>query len=164
MPASAIGLSFSEMIPQTELEEGMIRLADPLLFSLIQKVVMGDVPATHAVILHPIGYAGWVGLFVTALNLLPLSQLDGGHITYGLFGKRRIYIVIATYAIMAAVAVIFRSWNWLVWGAITLVFGFRHPPAEDEITPLSAGDIIIGIASLMILVLTVMPVPIKIVQ
>lgn len=182
IPVTIIGILLSHyaVVPSTE---GLMEFGEPLIFQGLQFLIKGSVPSIMPLelfslagiqgflggplpglsfMIHPIALAGWLGFLVTALNLLPLSQLDGGHIAYGLFGKRRIYIVIATYAVMAAVSVIFRSWNWLVWGAITLVFGFRHPPAEDEITPLSTGDIIVGIVSLAILILTVMPVPIKI--
>ena len=88
IPAIVVGLRLSEAVPVSQLREGTIRLADPLLFSLIQRFVIGQVPENYDVILHPIGYAGWVGLFVTALNLLPVGQLDGGHIAYAFFGKR----------------------------------------------------------------------------
>src|SRR4030043_382756 len=77
IPAIAIGLRFSEVIPTSQLKEGTILLADPLLFSIIRPLVMGEVPQNHDVLLHPIGYAGWAGLFVTALHLLPVEQYAG---------------------------------------------------------------------------------------
>ena len=85
IPAIAIGLKFSTLIPTAQVKEGTLRLADPYLFSIIQQLVLGEVPQNVDVMLHPIGYAGWVGLFVTSLNLFPVGQLDGGHIAYALF-------------------------------------------------------------------------------
>ena len=76
MPAILVGLKLSEIVPTSQLKEGTLRLADPLLFSFLERIVIGEVPKTSDIILHPIGYAGWVGLFVTALNLLPIGQLD----------------------------------------------------------------------------------------
>ena len=93
IPAIVIGLKLSKVIPVSHIKEGAIRLADPLLFSFIQRLVMGEIPENYDILLHPIGYAGWVGLFVTALNLLPVGQLDGGHIAYGpLWEKKSGYL------------------------------------------------------------------------
>lgn len=161
IPVTVIGLMLSQVVPQTA-SEGMVQFGEPLVFKILGALVFGFIPGTHTVMIHPVALAGWLGFFITALNLLPLSQLDGGHISYGLFGKKRIFITIATYALMAGVAFWFRSWNWLFWGVITVIFGFRHPPSEDEITRLEPVDFIIGIAALLILILTVVPVPIKV--
>src|SRR4030042_3538250 len=87
IPAIGIGLKLSEVVPASQIKEGALRLADPLLFSFIQRLVLGEISENYEILLHPIGFAGWVGLFVTSLNLLPIGQLDGGHIAYGLFGK-----------------------------------------------------------------------------
>jgi membrane-associated protease RseP (regulator of RpoE activity) len=78
------------VVPVSHIKEGALRLADPLLFSFIQRLVLGEVSENYEIFLHPIGFAGWVGLFVTSLNLLPIGQLDGGHIAYGLLQSRMV--------------------------------------------------------------------------
>jgi len=162
VPVTIVGLMLSEVVPQGSLVGGF-QFGSSLIFQLLAFLVKGPVPETSTILIHPIALAGWLGFLVTALNLLPLSQLDGGHIAYGLFGKKRIYLMIAVYALMVATAFFFKAWSWLIWALITVIFGFRHPPASDEITPLSAADIVIAVAALIILVLTVMPIPLQII-
>ncbi|MGD0915052.1 MAG: site-2 protease family protein [Thermodesulfobacteriota bacterium] len=132
IPAVVIGLKLSEVIPKSHIQEGIFQLADPLLFSIVQRLVIGAVPGNYDVILHPIAYAGWVGLFVTALNLLPVGQLDGGHIVYAIFGKngRRIFLI--AIAVMAFFF-IFYCFAWFLPLLLMLLFGSRHPtPLEDQ--------------------------------
>ena len=101
IPAIVIGLQLSQVIHTSQLKEGALRLGDPVLFSFVQRLVIGSVPENHDILLHPIGYAGWVGLFVTALNLLPIGQLDGGHIAYALFEKKSRAIFFIATAVMS---------------------------------------------------------------
>ena len=135
IPAIAIGLKFSQLIPVSQVKEGALRLADPALFSFIQRLVLGEVSEKYEVILHPIGFAGWVGLFVTSLNLLPIGQLDGGHIIYGLFGRRSRAIYLIAIAVMSFITVFYNPGLFLLL-ILILLFGFRHPPPIDDITPL----------------------------
>jgi len=162
VPVTIVGFMLSEVVPQGSLV-GVFQFGSSLIFQLLAFLVKGPVPETSTILIHPIALAGWLGFLVTALNLLPLSQLDGGHIAYGLFGKKRIYLMIVVYALMVATAFFFKAWSWLIWALITVIFGFRHPPASDEITPLRASDILIAVAALIILVLTVMPIPLQII-
>ncbi|NLI98758.1 site-2 protease family protein [bacterium] len=163
IPVTIVGLMLSEVV-STPATSGAVQFGESLIFQLLSLIVKGPLPQGSTVMIHPVALAGWLGFLVTALNLLPLSQLDGGHISYGLFGKNRIYLSIATYVALASVAFFFKSWNWLVWAAITLAFGFKHPPAEDEITPLKASDVLFSLAALAILILTVVPVPMQILK
>ncbi|MBN2379839.1 site-2 protease family protein [candidate division WOR-3 bacterium] len=169
LPVTIVGLALSYyQIPETA---AGLMFDEPLIFKGLMWLVdlfrnPEALPQAGEILhIHPIALAGWLGFLVTSLNLLPLSQLDGGHIAYGVLGRRRIWLTIATYALMAA-AVIYTllKYNqpsmWLVWGVITLIIGFRHPPSEDEITPLTRVDAVIAAVALAILVLTVMPVPI----
>lgn len=162
VPVTLVGLMLSEVVPQGSLA-GVFQFGESLIFQLLTFVVKGPLGENSTILIHPIALAGWLGFLVTALNLLPLSQLDGGHIAYGLFGKKRIYLMIPVYALMVAAAFLFKSWNWLVWGVITIIFGLRHPPAADEITPLAPLDIVIAVVSFIILVLTVMPIPLQVI-
>jgi membrane-associated protease RseP (regulator of RpoE activity) len=158
VPAILIGLKLSIFIPAMELKGQTIRLADPLLFSFIQPIMMGEVPKNHEVILHPIAYAGWVGLFVTALNLLPVGQLDGGHIAYALFGRnsRKIFVVVVA---LVAFIFIFHSIAWFLLLILMVAFGFRHPTPLDDQTPLGIKRKLLGGMALLILLLSFTPSP-----
>jgi len=158
IPAIAIGLTLSEAIPATQLREGTIRLGDPLLFGLIQRLVMGGIPENYDVLLHPIGYAGWVGLFVTALNLLPVGQLDGGHIAYALFGRRSRIVFLIAIAVMAFITVFYNP-GWLLLLILIIIFGFRHPPPLDDHTPLDRKRKFIGGIAFLAFFLSFTPAP-----
>ncbi len=135
IPAIVIGLKLSRVVPISHIKEGVLRLADPLLFSFIQRLVLGEVSENYEIFLHPIGFAGWVGLFVTSLNLLPIGQLDGGHIAYGLFGRRSRVIFLIAIAVMAFITVFYNP-GWFLLLILIILFGFRHPPPIDDQTPL----------------------------
>jgi membrane-associated protease RseP (regulator of RpoE activity) len=158
IPAIAIGLRFSKVIPTSQLKEGTILLADPLLFSMIQRLVMGEVPQNHDVLLHPIGYAGWVGLFVTALNLLPVGQLDGGHIAYALFGRKSRIIFLIAIAVMAYIT-LFHNPGWLLLLILFILFGFRHPAPLDDQTPLDGKRKLMGGIAFLIFFISFTPSP-----
>jgi membrane-associated protease RseP (regulator of RpoE activity) len=158
IPAILIGLRFSEIVPASQLKEGTLRLADPLLFSFLERVVIGKIPDTSEIILHPIGYAGWVGLFVTALNLLPIGQLDGGHIAYALFGKRSRIIYLIAIALMAFITVFYNP-GWLFLVILFIVFGFRHPAPMDDLTPLDGKRKLLGVVAFFAFLLSFTPVP-----
>ena len=87
IPITIIGLSLSEVLPIPKDSTSYLGLGEPILFSLFAKMMVGEVSEGFDIILNPIAFAGWAGLFVTALNLLPIGQLDGGHIIYALLGK-----------------------------------------------------------------------------
>jgi len=158
VPAIVVGLKLSEVIPAAQVKEGMIRLADPLLFSFIQRVVLGEVPETYEVILHPIGYAGWVGLFVTALNLLPVGQLDGGHVVYALFGKKSRAVFLMTVAVMSFITIFYNP-GWLLLLILIILFGFRHPAPLDDETPLDGKRKLVAGLAFLAFFLSFTPTP-----
>jgi membrane-associated protease RseP (regulator of RpoE activity) len=158
IPAIVIGLRYSEVIPADHLREGTIRLADPVLFALIQRLVLGDIPEQFDVLLHPIGYAGWVGLFVTALNLLPVGQLDGGHIAYALFGKKSRAIFLITIAVMAFITIFYNP-GWFLMLILIILFGFRHPPPLDDQTPIDGKRKLMGGIAFLAFFLSFTPAP-----
>jgi membrane-associated protease RseP (regulator of RpoE activity) len=153
IPAILIGLKLSQVIPTSQIKGEIIRLADPLLISFIQQLVMRDVPANYEVIYHPVAFAGWVGLFVTALNLLPVGQLDGGHVAYALFGRgsRKVFVIVV--AIIAYIF-IFYSFAWFLLLILMILFGFRHPMTMDDQTPLGMKRKLLGGMALLILLLS----------
>jgi membrane-associated protease RseP (regulator of RpoE activity) len=134
IPAVVVGLLLSEVVDTSNLPtEGS--LGSSPLFSLLQRLVMGTLPHGTDVILHPIAYAGWVGLFITALNLLPAGQLDGGHIIYALFGRHSKIIFRLTLLGITFIC-LFYNLGWLLLVILLLFIGFRHPPPLNDYTPL----------------------------
>ena len=158
IPAIVIGLRLSELIPASQVREGVLRLADPPLFSLIQRLVLGEISEKYEILLHPIGFAGWVGLFVTSLNLLPIGQLDGGHIAYGLFGRRSRAIFLIAIAVMAFITVFYNP-GWFLLLILIILFGFRHPPPIDDITPLDWKRKLMGGVVFLAFLLSFTPTP-----
>ena len=158
IPAIVIGLKLSEVVPASQIKEGALRLADPLLFSFIQRLVLGEISENYEILLHPIGFAGWVGLFVTALNLLPVGQLDGGHIAYALFGKRSRAIFLITIAVMAFITIFYNP-GWLLLVILFIIFGFRHPSPLDDQTPLDGKRKFLGGLAFLAFILSFTPAP-----
>ena len=158
IPAIFIGLRLSEVIPASQLREGTFRLADPLLFSFIQRLTVGHVPESSDVILHPIAYAGWVGLFVTALNLLPVGQLDGGHIAYALFGRRSRIVFLIAISAMAFITIFYNP-GWLLLLVLFIVFGFKHPAPVDDVTPLDGKRRLLAVLAFAAFFLSFTPAP-----
>jgi len=159
IPMIILGLGLSEVRPATaEPAEIGISLGAPIIFSLLSRWVLGVTTESHNIILHPIAFAGWIGLFVTALNLLPIGQLDGGHITYSLFQEKHRLIAIVTYCILIYLG--FQWPGWFVWGILLLtLFGTRHPQPIDHITPLDTRRKVLGLIGIIIFFLSFTPVP-----
>ena len=158
IPVLIAGLAVSEVRRAT----GGVGLAlgESLLFKLLSKAVLGDLPAGYDVILHPVAYAGWLGLYITMLNLIPAGQLDGGHIAFALFGDR--FSEVARLVPYALLLMGLAGNGWFVWAALLFLLGTRHPrPMFDEV-PLTPGRRLLGFLSalLFLLCFTVDPFPI----
>jgi membrane-associated protease RseP (regulator of RpoE activity) len=154
--AVAIGLHYSTVV-ETPTLEGM-KLGSPLIFSFISELMIGPVPQGFDVLLHPIAFAGWIGMFVTALNLIPSGQLDGGHVVYAVLGTRHRIISLAMIPILILMGMY--GWpGWYLWAFLPLIFGINHPPVLDSESPLDFTRQIIGWISLAIFILTFTPTP-----
>jgi len=158
IPAIVIGLKLSKVIPVSHIKAEMIPLGDPFLFKLLQRLVIGEISEGYEILLDPIGFAGWVGLFVTSLNLLPIGQLDGGHIAYGLFGRRSRVIYLIAIAVMAFITVFYNP-GWFLLLILIILFGFRHPPPIDDITPLDGKRKLMGGIVFLAFFLSFTPTP-----
>ena len=133
--------------------------AEPLLFRWVEHWLA---PATRHgadLVLSPPGFAAWFGLLVTALNLLPLAQLDGGHILYAVAGKWQGPLAIALFALLVALA--FYWPGWILWAVIVLLMGLAHPRTADESQPLGARRKLVALACLAVFVVSFTPVPIR---
>lgn len=162
VPALFIGLGLSHVVRIPPNFSGYY-LGEPLLFKAAAWLMWGTTPAGYSLNLHPMGFAAWFGLFATALNLLPVLQLDGGHITYAVLGRKSSYVTIAS--LIAALGLIFLSTTWIVWAGLMVLmiirFGPHHPRTLDEDVPLDAQRLWLAFAALVILVLCFTPVPIE---
>jgi membrane-associated protease RseP (regulator of RpoE activity) len=160
VPALLLGLGWSRVavVPPG----GYLVFGDSLLMRFLVYLSFGRIPEGMDVFVHPVALAGWVGLFVTALNLFPVGQLDGGRIAYALFGRYHRAVGYATVTGLVALAAVTWSPNWLVWAALIFFFvGVRHGPPLDEATPLTPRRRALGYACLVLLVLLVPPVPVQ---
>ena len=134
----------------------VIEFGEPLLLKFMSWFVFGTIGDNEALILHPVGYAAWFGMLATALNLFPIGQLDGGHISYAVFGRRSTVITLITVLCLVALTV-FVSYSWAVWTVLTvvmlLIIGPRHPSVWDEEVPLDrTRKWLAGFALLMFIV------------
>ncbi|HEY0840881.1 MAG TPA: site-2 protease family protein [Vulgatibacter sp.] len=128
----------------------------PLLYVLIKHFVF-DLGPGQDVMVHPVAYAAVIGLFVTALNLIPIGQLDGGHVAYAMFGRRARTVGKLGLVLLAAMT-LFSSAGWLLWLILSYRFvGLAHPPVDDP-RPLSPGRKIVVAATVVVFVLTLTPV------
>jgi membrane-associated protease RseP (regulator of RpoE activity) len=108
-------------------------------------------------LIHPVAWAGWAGLLVTSLNLIPAGQFDGGHLIYSLYGKKAAWL---RPVIMVTLFVLGFMWTgWWLWGILIFFFGERHAEPLDEITQLDPTRKNVARLGLVILVLIFMPIP-----
>ena len=110
--------------------------------------------------IHPLAFAGWVGFFVTALNLLPVGQLDGGHIARALLGEKSRWAGYGSICVMLVLGLIFSS-SWLFFALLIMFMGLRHPPPLNEVTNLDHRRKVVGIAAALMLVLCFVPIPLS---
>jgi membrane-associated protease RseP (regulator of RpoE activity) len=187
LAVTVIGLSYSSIVP-VQGAKGVLGLGDSLLFSFLTRLVIGVPPESHEILLQPMAFAGWLGFFVTSLNLIPIGQLDGGHIAFAFLGKRHRLlsrILVATLLIMGVIAILQVVANvaevslpngmsqlinrfpdlwagWAFWGAIMLILGIKHPPVIHWEIPLDGRRRFVGAIAFIIFIITFMPAPFKI--
>jgi membrane-associated protease RseP (regulator of RpoE activity) len=158
LPVLFAGIALSH--PVAELPKGGVMIfGEPLAFKALALLVHPAVPPGGDLLLHPVGFAAWFGLLVTALNLLPFGQLDGGHISYALFGswQRRI-----AWPLLAVLVVLGFWWTgWWFWAVIALVMRVRHPWIPDEAAMLDPRRRLLGFLCIAVFLLCFTPEPIK---
>jgi membrane-associated protease RseP (regulator of RpoE activity) len=176
IPVTIIGMKLSYIVPGSAFGEGSFTLGSSLLFMALSELSI-SVPQGMNVWIHPLAFAGWVGLFVTMLNLLPAGQLDGGHVTRAIFGQKghktisrlvvRVLIFIGILGLLSESGYLELgqyAWSgWLIWGIIAhFITRGGHPGPLNELKPLSTTSRVIGILALITFILCFVPVPIRI--
>lgn len=148
LPALAIGLAFSKVIPNIA-NQGSLHFGTPALQWLLAHAIFPGV-RTADLYLHPVARAAWIGMFATAMNLLPIGQLDGGHILYSFFPRR--HKTVSKFLCIALLP-LGKFWlGWLFWGIALFFLGRRHPVIYDE-APVIAGRRKLGYLSLVLFIL-----------
>ena len=156
--ALIVGLFLSTVVDRT-LTYGW-KLGEPLLLKFMTWLILGPVPTDADVILHPVAFAAWFGLFVTSLNLMPIGQLDGGHVAYALWGHRQRTMALTVIPLLIMLG--FVGWpGWFIWAFMAGVFGVEHPPVVDPQVPLGTARALLGWAAFAVFVLTFAPVPLS---
>jgi membrane-associated protease RseP (regulator of RpoE activity) len=162
VPALVFGLMLSRIEQLPENFRGF-SLGEPLLFRGVAWLLYGALSDSASINLHPMGLAAWFGLIVTALNLFPFGQLDGGHIAYAVFGRRSIYVTVGTA--LAAVGLTLTSSSFLLFTLLVIgslfLFGPHHPPTLNDEVPLERGRLFLAAFALLMLVLCFTPAPIE---
>ncbi len=156
VPAWIIGLSYSKVEPTIGLYG--LQFGEPLLLQFFAWLMFGPIPDMHHIVLHPVAFAAWFGFFITALNLIPIGQLDGGHVAYALFGRRQRTLALATIPILLVLGI--WGWpGWILWAVLAGLVGISHPPVIDPATELGRGRIWVGWGALAIFLVSFSPVP-----
>lgn len=161
VPALFIGIAISNVVrlPPSFMGD---ELGEPLLFKAAVWAFWRSAPDGYTLNLHPMGFAAWFGLLATALNLFPIGQLDGGHITYAVLGRRSVHVTLAGVAAVVALTIVARTWIVfaLLMIAMLVVFGPRHPRVFDEDQPLDRTRLFLAFCALAMFVLCFTPAPI----
>ncbi len=157
VPVLLVGLNLSTVTVMAGGTHGLV-LGEPLLFKFLSWLTFGPLPPEAHIILHPVAFAGWIGLLVTALNLIPVGQLDGGHVSYALFPTHHRQISITCLFLLVACG--FWFWHgWLMWAMLLYFLGLRHPPPYHSWVPLDGPRRLLGFITIIIFILTFTPTP-----
>ena len=159
VPALVIGVYHSTIIDLQNYNQATITMGEPLILKFITYIIYGPLAEGEDILIHPLAYAGWFGLLVTAVNLLPVGQLDGGHISYALFGQKSKYVSFAALVFFAISTYLFIGWILML--ILITFFLFKHPPPLNDQITLDLKRKIIGYLMFLIFILSFTPVPFK---
>jgi membrane-associated protease RseP (regulator of RpoE activity) len=167
VPVLMIGMYLSRVVEVPKDFQGvLVELGEPLLFKAAAWLTFGSVPEGYTVSMHPVAFAAWFGMLATTLNLFPVGQTDGGHISYAVLGGSSMFVSLAT--VLCLVALSFVSSSWMLWTvlmvAMLVMLGPRHPRSADEHVPLDRARIWLAVFAVAIFVLCFAPVPAEIID
>ena len=155
LPLMILGLLLSSVVPASGEVGG--RLGVSLLVNWLVDLVQPHA-AGFAVQLHPIAIAAWFGLLITGFNLMPMGQLDGGHVSYAILGRAARPLAFIAFASLLTMGFLFWS-GWYTWAFFALLTGLGHPSPANDITPLDRGRKLIGLLALGLFLLLITPRP-----
>jgi len=157
LPLGIIGLiltnSEAKLVPTNVGSEGIMGISFPLIYQALELFI----PLRGDFLLHPTAFAAWVGFLVTALNLLPAGQLDGGHVARALFGAKAKYFSWVTVAVLVGIGMFY--YGWLIFALLILFLGARHPPPLNDISPLDLKRKGLGVLTFAVLIIAFVPIP-----
>lgn len=156
LPITIIGIALSKVNIAPE-AGGYLKLGDSLLFYLLAKIIHPNIPAGADIFLHPMAFAGWIGFLVTSMNLIPIGQLDGGHVAYSVLLQKRRYLYVPIIIGLVALGLLWLGWYF--WGLLAFFLARRDPVIQDTLTPLTKREKLYALFPLIILILTFIPQP-----
>ncbi len=164
IPILIVGLAASEIAPLPS-DQSYLLEGNSLLYAWLKRVILGaSYPVAGVdVQLSQMAWAGWGGLLLTALNLLPVGTLDGGHIAYAVLGKRARWLFWPVIIALVGLSVWFATPMWIVWIGLLLLFGRRHARPLDDETKVGRGRVCLAFLLLLVFVLLFVPVPLRVV-
>ncbi len=166
--AVVVGVMMSNVQPDldpTRLPDGVFAYSygEPLLLQGALKAIWGTLPSGYSVNLHPVGFAAWFGMLATALNLFPIGQLDGGHISYAVLGRKSSHVTLLTLGVAILLTLV--SLSWVLWTVLTIamlfMFGRHHPRTFDEDVPLDRPRQLLALFAVLMFALCFTPAPIQ---
>jgi membrane-associated protease RseP (regulator of RpoE activity) len=161
LPVMVLGALEGTWTPLVNGGEGPGYLGEPLLFGWVVELLRGPTPDGMTLAIGPLGMAAWFGLFVTSLNLMPVGQLDGGHVTYALWPRWA--RAISRIGILVCLALLYFRPSWLLWAILLLILGRNgHPPTLYDHEPVGRTRLWIGLLGFAILAVSFTPSPIMI--
>jgi membrane-associated protease RseP (regulator of RpoE activity) len=154
VPCLIFGVALSR--PLAGATGGALVFGPPLAMQLLESLFFPQIPAAR-ILLHPLAVAAWVGLLATAINLLPVGQLDGGHLVYATLGPR-VHRLVSTVFVVILLVFGFWYWSWWAWAVVLFFFGRRHPLVYDyEPLPNSRWRLLALICLIFLLSFSVVP-------
>jgi membrane-associated protease RseP (regulator of RpoE activity) len=157
LPVLVLGIGEAQITPIDPAYKGPW-FGEPLLFTWGVELLRGAIPDGYTLTIGPLGMAAWFGLFLTGLNLIPIGQLDGGHVSYSLLRRRA--ALVSRIGFAACLALIYFGPNWLIWSVLLVVLGRRHPRTLNDDVPIGDGRVVVGIIGLLVFIVCFIPNPI----
>jgi membrane-associated protease RseP (regulator of RpoE activity) len=159
LPVLALGVLEAKVTMEAP-SPGALGLGEPLLFQWATSLLRSDIPEGATLLIGPLGMAAWFGLLLTALNLMPIGQLDGGHVVYALMRERA--TLVSRIALGLSLILVYLRPSWLFWSLLLLALSRPHPPTLRDERPVGAARVVVGMLGLVVFVVSFTPEPILI--